>query len=209
MVGLITATGNNTFFGKTAKLVARAKSASHFQKAVLQIGDYLIYISLGLVAVLILVQLHRGTPLLELVQFALILTVASIPVAMPAVLSVTMAVGALALSKLKAIVSRLESTEEIAGMDILCSDKTGTLTQNRLKLGDPVIFGAKNAQDLILAAALASETEDQDAIDMAVIGGLQNQAVLKSYRRLKFLPFDPVGKRPRLPSRILKTRPSR
>lgn len=195
MAGLITATGNNTYFGKTAKLVARAKSASHFQKAVLQIGDYLIYISLGLVAVLILVQLHRGTPFLELVQFALILTVASIPVAMPAVLSVTMAVGALALSKLKAIVSRLESTEEIAGMDILCSDKTGTLTQNRLKLGEPVIFGAKDDQDLILAAALASETEDQDAIDMAVTGGLQNQAILKTYRRLKFLPFDPVGKR--------------
>ena len=101
----------------------------------MQIGDYLIYLSLALVAVLILVQLFRGTALLELVQFALILTVASIPVAMPAVLSVTMAVGALALSKLKAIVSRLESIEEMAGMDILCSDKTGTLTQNKLDLG--------------------------------------------------------------------------
>jgi H+-transporting ATPase len=195
MVGLVTATGSNTYFGKTAKLVAAAKSVSHFQKAVLQIGDYLIYLSLGLVSILILVQLFRKAPLLELIQFALILTVASIPVAMPAVLSVTMAVGALALSKLKAIVSRLESIEEMAGMDILCSDKTGTLTQNRLTLGDPVTFSAKDAQDLILAAALASKLEDQDAIDLAVIGGLRQQETLKSYTQLKFVPFDPVGKR--------------
>ncbi len=195
MVGLVTATGNDTYFGKTAKLVASAKPVSHFQKAVLQIGDYLIYLSLGLVAVLILVQLFRGTALLELVQFALILTVASIPVAMPAVLSVTMAVGALALSKLKAIVSRLESIEEMAGMDILCSDKTGTLTQNKLTLGDPMIFEVEDAQDLILAAALASKAEDQDAIDLAVIGGLKDQGVLKPYEQLKFVPFDPVGKR--------------
>jgi len=195
MLGLVTATGNDTYFGKTAKLVASAKPVSHFQKAVLQIGDYLIYLSLGLVVALILVQLFRGTALLELVQFALILTVASIPVAMPAVLSVTMAVGALTLSKLKAIVSRLESIEEMAGMDILCSDKTGTLTQNKLTLGDPLIFKAKDPQDLILAAALASKAEDQDAIDLAVIGGLQNQNMLNSYEQLKFVPFDPVGKR--------------
>jgi len=195
MVGLVTATGSDTYLGKTAKLVASAKPVSHFQKAVLQIGDYLIYLSLALVAVLILVQLFRGTALLELVQFALILTVASIPVAMPAVLSVTMAVGALALSKLKAIVSRLESIEEMAGMDILCSDKTGTLTQNKLTLGDPMIFEVEDAQDLILAAALASKAEDQDAIDLAVIGGLQDQGALKPYEQLKFVPFDPVGKR--------------
>jgi H+-transporting ATPase len=118
MVAVVTGTGANTYFGRTAKLVQAAGAPSHFQKAVLQIGDYLIYLSLGLVAVLILVQLERGDPLLTLLQFALILTVASIPVALPAVLSVTMAVGALALSKQKAIVTRLESIEEMAGVDI-------------------------------------------------------------------------------------------
>jgi H+-transporting ATPase len=195
MVALVTETGNSTYFGRTAKLVSSAKTVSHFQKAVLQIGDYLIYLSLGLVVVLILVQLFRGTPLLELVQFALILTVASIPVAMPAVLSVTMAVGALALSKLKAIVSRLESIEEMAGMDILCSDKTGTLTRNRLTLGEPMVFEAEDARDLILAASLASKVEDGDSIDSAVLGGLADPQVLQSYEQVAYVPFDPVVKR--------------
>ncbi|MFW5488027.1 MAG: plasma-membrane proton-efflux P-type ATPase [Desulfovibrio sp.] len=195
MVGLVTATGGETFFGKTARLVSSAKSESHFQKAVIQIGDYLIYLSLGLVATLIVVQLFRGSPFLDLVQFALILTVASIPVAMPAVLSVTMAVGALALSKEKAIVSRLESIEEMAGMDILCSDKTGTLTQNKLKLGEPITFKAKNEDDLILAGCLASKAENEDAIDLAVLQGLKDKTSLNAYSQEKFVPFDPVSKR--------------
>src|SRR5574337_1411848 len=111
MLGVVYATGARTFLGKTAQLVQKAGAVSHFQKAVLNIGDYLIYVRIGmvLVLVLVLVELGRGLPWLDLVQFALILTVASIPVAMPAVLSVTMALGALALSKEKAIVSRLES----------------------------------------------------------------------------------------------------
>jgi H+-transporting ATPase len=195
MVAVVTATGGSTYFGRTARLVARARPQSHFQKAVLTIGDYLIYLSLGLVVVLVLVQLHRGTSWLELAQFALILTVASIPVAMPAVLSVTMAVGALVLSRMKAVVSRLESIEEMAGADILCSDKTGTLTQNKLTLGEPQVFGARDAQDLILAGALASKEEDADAIDLAVLAGLKDRGVLSGYRQSHFTPFDPVSKR--------------
>ncbi len=195
MVALVTGTGTNTYIGKTTGLVAGAKKVSHFQKAVLNIGDYLIYISLALVVVLVLVQLYRGASLLDLVQFALILTVASIPVAMPAVLSVTMAVGALALSKLQAIVSRLESIEEMAGMDILCTDKTGTLTQNQLTLGEPIPFGAEDAQSLILAASLASKAENNDAIDAAIIGGLAQPEGLGPYRQERFAPFDPVAKR--------------
>ncbi len=195
MTALVTATGSDTFFGRTAKLVQTAGTVSHFQRAVLRIGDFLIYLSLGLVAVLVLVQLERGSPLLELIQFALILTVAAIPVAMPAVLSVTMAVGALALSKMKAIVSRLESIEEMAGIDVLCSDKTGTLTQNKLTLGDPITFRAKDGQDLILAASLASKEEDRDAIDLCIISALQNESVLEQYRQEEFVPFDPVTKR--------------
>ncbi len=191
----VTSTGKNTRFGKTAGLVEQAKTVSHFQKAVLNIGNYLIYVSLTLVAILVLVQLHRHTPWLDLVQFALILTVASIPVAMPAVLSMTMAVGAMLLSKKKAIVTRLESIEEMASMDIICSDKTGTLTQNKLTLGDIETFEAADAQEVLLMASLASREEDRDAIDSAVIQGLANNELLASFQQSKFIPFDPVHKR--------------
>jgi H+-transporting ATPase len=195
MVALVVTTGAQTYFGQTARLVAGAGKTSHFQRAILQIGDTLIYLSLGLVAVLIIVQLFRGSGFAELLQFALILTVASIPVAMPAVLSVTMAVGAMALSKMKAIVSRLESVEEMAGMDVLCSDKTGTLTQNRLTIGDVKTFDAEDANDLLLTAALASKAENNDSIDSAVIETLDEPQVLDSFDVLAFKPFDPVGKR--------------
>jgi H+-transporting ATPase len=195
MIALVTATGAQTYFGRTAKLVAGAGKASHFQKAVLQIGDYLIYLSLGLVVILVLVQLFRGASFSALIQFALILTVASIPVAMPAVLSVTMAVGAVALSKKKAIVSRLESIEEMAGMDILCSDKTGTLTQNKLTLGEPQVFDAADARELILTAALASKAENNDSIDLAVLDSMDDPQQLNQYEGLAFVPFDPIGKR--------------
>ncbi|HKK43850.1 MAG TPA: plasma-membrane proton-efflux P-type ATPase [Bacteroidales bacterium] len=195
MTGVVTATGDKSYFGKTADLVSDAGATSHFQKAVINIGDYLIYLSIGLVAVMFFVQLLRGDNILTLVQFALILTVASIPVAMPAVLSVTMAVGALKLSKNKVIVSRLEVIEEAAGMDILCSDKTGTLTQNKITLGESVLFRSKDEQELIRYAALASETDTHDAIDATVVSGLKDVDILKSYRLKKYVPFDPVRKR--------------
>jgi len=141
-----------------------------------------------LVTILFIVQLLRGDNIISLIQFALILTVASIPVAMPAVLSVTMAVGALLLSKKKVIVSRLEAIEEAAGLEILCSDKTGTLTQNKLTLGDSVLFEAKDEQELILNASLSSETDTHDAIDQTVVSGLKDKKALSSYSLKKYIP---------------------
>jgi H+-transporting ATPase len=195
MNGLVIATGMNTLFGRAARLVESVKTVSHFQKAVLKIGDFLILITLGLVALILTVSLYRGDPFVQTLLFALILTVAAIPVALPAVLSVTMAVGASVLARMKAIVSRLASIEEMAGMDILCSDKTGTLTKNELELGKPVVFKASSAQDLILAASLASPKEGQDGIDQAVVKGLSDHSALKSEQITHFTPFDPVSKR--------------
>jgi H+-transporting ATPase len=195
MLAVVTGTGSNTFFGRTAKLVESAGAVSHFQKAVMKVGDFLIVTSVALSIILIVVELMRGLPALRLIEFVLILVVASIPVAMPAVLSMTMALGALSLSKQKAIVSKLQAIEEMAGISILCSDKTGTLTKNQLTLGDPVVFAAENAQDLILAGALASKAENRDPIDLAVIGAVSDPKSLEAYAQEKFLPFDPVGKR--------------
>jgi len=193
--GLVSATGKNTYFGKTAHLVEAAKTTSHFQRAVLKIGDYLIALALTLVATILIVALFRGDSLLTTLRFALILTVAAVPVAMPTVLSVTMAVGARLLSLKQAIVTRLASVEELAGMDVLCSDKTGTLTENKLTLGDAFALEGVSNEEILVAAALASRAEDQDAIDQAVLAGLKDARVLDAYQVTGFQPFDPVHKR--------------
>src|SRR5438067_1399138 len=201
MVAVITATGANTFFGRTAKLVATAGSVSHFQRAVMKIGNFLIILALVLVVILVASRLFdmRGhydrAVLLRLAEIVLILLVASVPVAMSAVLSATMALGARMLAKRKAIVSRLESIEELAGVDVLCSDKTGTLTQNKLTLGDPESWAGTDAATLILMASLASRAADNDPIDLAIIAGLKDPAIVKGYQQEKYVPFDPVDKR--------------
>jgi H+-transporting ATPase len=192
---MVYATGINTYFGKTAELVQDAHTVSHFQRAVLKIGNYLIVLAVALVAVIVTTALFRHDPILSTLEFALVLLVAAIPVAMPTVLSVTMAVGARLLAKKQAIVTKLSAIEELAGVDVLCSDKTGTLTQNKLTLGDPFCVNGIAADRIILDAALASRAEDKDTIDLAVIGGVKNDKGLKSYQILHFQPFDPVHKR--------------
>ncbi|WP_444946086.1 plasma-membrane proton-efflux P-type ATPase [Microbulbifer sp. VTAC004] len=198
-------TGRNTFFGRTAKLVAGAgQEASHSQKAVTHIGDFLIVLCLILAMLLVGTQLYRDiviapnwhwSDIINILRTVLVLLIASIPVAMPSVLTVTNALGALALSRKKAIVSKLESIEELAGVDILCSDKTGTLTKNQLSLHDPKLFDAQSSDELILAAALASESASSDPIDQAIFAGLKNKNQLNNFRLKEFTPFDPVTKR--------------
>ena len=192
---MVYATGANTYFGKTAQLVQEAHTVSHFQRAVLKIGDYLIILAVSLVVLILAVALFRGDPILNTLEFALVLLVAAIPVAMPTVLSVTMAVGARLLAKKEAIVTRLSAIEELAGVDVLCSDKTGTLTENKLTLGDPFSVSGIPADQVILDAALASRAEDKDTIDLAVIGGVKDDKALKGYQMVHFQPFDPVHKR--------------
>ncbi len=192
---LVYGTGTNTYFGKTAQLVAQAHTVSHFQKAVLKIGNYLIVLAVCLVGIIIGFAIYRGDPILSTLQFALVLTVAAIPVAMPTVLSVTMAVGARLLAKKQAVVSRLVAIEELAGVDILCADKTGTLTQNKLTLGDPFCVPNVTPAEVILDGALASRTDNDDTIDLAVLRGVKDTAALKSYQILHFTAFDPVHKR--------------
>jgi H+-transporting ATPase len=192
---LVYATGADSYFGKTTQLVQEAHTVSHFQSAVLKIGNYLIVLAVMLVALILCVALFRGDSMTATLQFALVLTVAAIPVALPTVLSVTMAVGARLLSAKETIVSRLVAIEELAGMDMLCSDKTGTLTENKLTLGDPFTVDGVDAGEVVLCASLASRAENQDTIDLAVLSGLKDEKVLDEYKVLSFSPFDPVSKR--------------
>jgi H+-transporting ATPase len=199
MDALVTATGMHTYFGKTAKLVEEARTKSHFQKAVIKIGDYLIVLAVVIVAVIFLVAMFRHENLMTTLQFALVLTVAAIPVALPPVLSITMAVGAAALAKKQAIVSKLVAIEEMAGMDVLCSDKTGTITKNELTVAEVQPFPGFTEKQVLLYASLASREEDGDPIDAAILArakpALEGEAALEAYKVLKYKPFDPVIKR--------------
>ena len=191
---LITKTGGNTLFGETAQLVQEAKSQSHFQRSVLSVGEFLIIGALLLAVFIISKELYESESIISTIELVLVLIIASIPVAMPAVLSVTMALGALTLSRNKAIVTHLEAIEELAGVEILCTDKTGTLTQNSLTMDKPMLYQAKAEQELFLYAALACKFESDDPIDSLIIDKA-NPVDLKKFKQTSFQPFDPVSKK--------------
>ncbi len=199
MIARVTATGVRTRFGKTVGLVARAEMAerSHFKKMVIRVGDFLILITLVVIAAIILLGISRHESLVELLVFSLVLTISAIPVAMPAVLTVTMAIGATNLARRQAIVSRLDAIEELAGMDVLCSDKTGTLTQNRMSLAEPWLAPGHDADALYLYAALASREENADPIEAPLFAELDRRglrAELERHRLERYIPFNPVSK---------------
>jgi len=192
---LVTATGLNTYFGKTAQLVEKAETQSFLQKTVIKIGDYLIILAAIMVTIIFIVSLFRNESFFTTLQFTLVLVVASIPVALPAVLSVTMAVGAVALAKKEAIVSKLVAIEEMAGVDILCADKTGTITQNKLTLGEIKPFGSFKEEDVLLYGKLSTQKDSKDPIDVAVLSKAGEKSTpVKRYKITKFKPFDPVSK---------------
>ena len=200
MIARVTGTGKNTYFGKTVGLVAKAQieERSHFQKMVIKVGNFLILLTLLMIAIIIYHGIQTNQPTVDLLIFALVLTISAIPVAMPAVLTVTMAIGARALAAKEAIVSRLAAIEEVAGMDILCSDKTGTLTQNKMSLADPYLANGYTADELMVFAALASKEENQDPIEKPIFDYIHQNKLeneLSKNRPKKFLPFDPVHKR--------------
>ena len=193
---LVTSTGQNTYFGKTAQLVEKAKTISFLQKTVIKIGDYLIVLALIMVTIIFITSLFRHESFFTTLQFVLVLVVASIPVALPAVLSVTMAVGAVALAKKEAIVSKLVAIEEMAGVDILCTDKTGTITKNKLTLGEIKPFNNYKDEDVLLYASLASQKDSKDPIDIAILSKTEEKYIeTEDYKINEFEPFNPVSKR--------------
>ncbi len=200
MLAEVTKTGLNTYFGKTVGLVAKAQNEeqSHFQKMVIKVGNFLIIFTLIVIAIIVAIALYRGENFFDILIFSLVLTISAIPVAMPAVLTVTMALGASVLAKKQAIVSRLAAIEELAGMDILCSDKTGTLTQNKMSLADPFVEKEYDEKSLMIYAALASKLENNDPIEKPIFEYINKHNLNKelTYHKIsKFIPFDPVRKR--------------
>ena len=200
MLAAVVNTGANTNFQTVVSLVAKAslEERSHFQKMVIRIGDFLILITIALVVLIIMVSLFRHENFLEIARFALVLTVAAIPVALPAVLSVTMAVGAVNLARRQAIVSRLTAIEELAGVGVFCSDKTGTLTKNEMQVADPVVFKDHNEAELFRIAALASKQENNDPIELPIFQYITDKQVgvdWQSIKQVSFTPFDPIRKR--------------
>jgi len=200
MIARVTATAKNTYFGKTVGLVAKAEKeeSGHFQKMVIKVGDYLIFMTIFLIAIIIWHGVSKGEPLLDLLIFALILTISAIPVAMPAVLTVTMALGARVLGTKEAIVTKLSAIEEAAGMDILCSDKTGTLTQNKMSLAEPYLVNNFTQDDLMLYAAFASKKENEDPIEKPIFDYIEAHKLTSEFvkeKMKKFVSFDPVHKK--------------
>ncbi len=198
MNGIVFATGMNTYFGKAAGLVSGLSPKSHLQRAVITIGNYLIVLDLIMVSLIFIVGIIRHESFFDILGFALVLTIASIPVAQPAVLSVTLTVGAMAMAKKKAIVSKLTAIEELAGMDVLFSDKTGTLTKNEISIAKIESYNGFTEDDVIFYAGLASLRLEQDPLDKAILDKIKSSEVLSlntsDYKILKFNPFDPIRK---------------
>eukprot|EP00742_Colponemidia_sp_Colp-10_P006463 GILJ01006924.1.p1 GENE.GILJ01006924.1~~GILJ01006924.1.p1 ORF type:complete len:956 (+),score=175.50 GILJ01006924.1:359-2869(+) len=194
---LVSATGANTFFGKATALVSSVEATGNFQKVLTRVSMFLIAVSLVLVTVILIYLLCNGSGFLDALSISVVILISSIPMAMQVVCSSTMAVGAHHLATKKAIVSRLSAIEELAGMDVLCSDKTGTLTQNKLTLYKPFLIGNVSEDELILTAALAAKRmeEGQDAIDSCVTKSCKDKSLLNRFKEHHFVPFDPISKR--------------
>ncbi|XP_057956724.1 plasma membrane ATPase 4 [Malania oleifera] len=197
---VVIATGVHTFFGKAAHLVDSTNQVGHFQKVLTAIGNFCICsIAIGMLVEIIVMYPIQHRKYRDGIDNLLVLLIGGIPIAMPTVLSVTMAIGSHRLSEQGAITKRMTAIEEMAGMDVLCSDKTGTLTLNKLSVDRNLIeVFAKGVEKehVMLLAARASRTENQDAIDAAIVGMLADPKEARAgIREIHFLPFNPVDKR--------------
>ena len=197
--GEVTATGTHTRFGKTAELVRSAKTVSHLQSIIFGIVKYLVAFDVVLVVSLLVYAVLMGMPLTDVLPFALILLVASVPVALPATFTLATALGSLELAQHGVLVTRLSAIEEAAAMDVLASDKTGTITENRLTLAEWQPWNGVAEDDLLRYAAWASDAATQDPIDLAILVAAQERGVLSlSPQRIRFTPFDPQTRRSEL-----------
>ncbi|KAF8004641.1 hypothetical protein HF325_000098 [Metschnikowia pulcherrima] len=199
---VVTATGDNTFTGRAAALVNKASGGQgHFTEVLNGIGTVLLVLVIVTLLVVWVACFYRSIRIVTILRHTLAITIIGVPVGLPAVVTTTMAVGAAYLAKKQAIVQKLSAIESLAGVEILCSDKTGTLTKNKLSLHEPYTVEGVEADDLMLTACLAASRKKKglDAIDKAFLKSLINypraKAALTKYKVLEFQPFDPVSKK--------------
>jgi len=189
-------TGSRTYFGKTAELVKIARPKSHQEQIMLAIVKYMMFLGVGALVLVAVYAAVIGSGTLSILTLAVIFLMGAVPVALPAVLAIVQSVGAMELARKGVLVTRLDSIEDAASIDILCLDKTGTITQNKLSVGDIIPFTGYTKEDVTVAAGLASKETGKDAIDAAVLGYAKtSKADTNSYKQLSFIPFEPSTKR--------------
>ncbi|AAF14653.1 Identical to gb/X73676 aha9 (ATAHA9) ATPase gene from Arabidopsis thaliana [Arabidopsis thaliana] len=197
---VVIATGVHTFFGKAAHLVDSTNQEGHFQKVLTAIGNFCICsIAIGMLIEIVVMYPIQKRAYRDGIDNLLVLLIGGIPIAMPTVLSVTMAIGSHRLSQQGAITKRMTAIEEMAGMDVLCSDKTGTLTLNKLTVDKSMVevfVKDLDKDQLLVNAARASRVENQDAIDACIVGMLGDpREAREGITEVHFFPFNPVDKR--------------
>ena len=193
--GAVTATGARTYFGKTAELVVRAKAPPRTERVILKIAEYLGILVLVLAVVALVAMIVRGTPLSEMLPFGLLLLMSSVPVALPTMFTMTAALGARALTDDGVLVTRLSAIEDAASMNVLCLDKTGTITENRLTLERVEAFADSTTDEVLRLSAMASDEAAQDPIDLAILAAVRERGLSAGGQRLAYVPFDPATKR--------------
>jgi len=193
---IVVNTGANTYFGTTAQLVRIAKPVSHQEQIMMAVVKYMMYVSLAALVIVAADSALVHTDILSLLNLTLTFLLGAVPVALPAVFAVVLSVGAIELSKKGALVTRLDSIEDAASMEVLLLDKTGTITQNRLSITEPISFLGFKKEDVILFAGLASREETKDMIDLTVIEYARAAGIdWSAYKQFSFTPFEPATKR--------------
>ncbi|MEM0075785.1 MAG: plasma-membrane proton-efflux P-type ATPase [Conexivisphaerales archaeon] len=193
---IVVATGAKTYYGKTTELLQSAKIKLHMEEVVSRVIRWLLAIVVTLVGVLFIVSFAKGINILDAVSLSLVLIVFAVPVALPAMFTVSMAIGSQELVKKGVLVTRLSASEDAASMDTLCADKTGTITVNKLSVKSLVPVNGFSEDELVLYGALASQEANQDPIDLAFISAARRRNIpTQSYTQEQFVPFDPQTRR--------------
>jgi plasma-membrane proton-efflux P-type ATPase len=196
--GLVMLTGANTYFGRTTELVQQARPKLHIEAAVAKVVRWLFVIVGVLLGVVIIISLVRGAQLIEMAPLMLVLLMSAVPVALPVMFTVSMAYGSKELARRGVLVTRLSAAEDAATMDVLCVDKTGTITMNQLAVTGVIPLDGATEKDVLLVGALASQEANQDPIDLAFLAAARDRRIFDevlAVTRVSFAPFDAKTRR--------------